>query len=117
MMTRRRSCGSAARRAQPAFSNRSTMPVMAPLVRLVACASWPAVMGPLRTNSSAHLKSFGPMPTFCAMAEAASTVEVLNSRNAQSICWTSSCRLEEELDFLGILFYDVNILYMRYLTL
>jgi hypothetical protein len=57
------------------------------------------------------------MPTFCAMDEAASTVEVLNSLKAQSICSVSSSRFEEGLDFLGIFVYYVIILEVRYLRI
>jgi hypothetical protein len=51
------------------------------------------------------------------MDETASTVEVLNSRRAQSICSVSSCRFGEGLDFFAIFVYDINILVTRYLVL
>jgi hypothetical protein len=45
-MTRRRSCGSSARRAPPARTSRSTTPVMAPVVKPVRPAGRPDVIGP-----------------------------------------------------------------------
>src|SRR5688572_6918595 len=72
-------------------------------------------MGPLRTSNSPQRRSLGPIPTFWAMAEAASTVVVLNSRNAQSICCASSARLVEGLDIVTHFAYPLNILRVRYL--